>query len=60
MKKQKIFNTKDLFLVSSNNYEDDNCPVCELMRKIKKENREPTISEIKKAFNEAMTFNESN
>ena len=52
MKKQKIGGTKDKFLISSNNYEDDNCPVCKLMRIVKKENREPTMTEIIKAMQE--------
>ncbi len=46
MQKQKIAHTKDKFLVSSNNYEDDDCAVCMLMRKVQKEGREPTMSEI--------------
>jgi hypothetical protein len=39
MKKQKIAGTKDKFLVSSNNYEDGDCPVCRLMQKVENEGR---------------------
>jgi len=53
MKKQKIAGTPDKFLVSSNNYEDDNCPVCILMRKVEKEGRQPTIEEVDVAMKEA-------
>ena len=53
MKKHKIARTKDKFIVSSNNYEDDDCPVCQLMRRVEKEGRDPTVAEINKAFKEA-------
>ncbi|MDE2188325.1 MAG: hypothetical protein KGJ35_01185 [Patescibacteria group bacterium] len=52
MKKQKIFK-KEEFLVSSNDYEDDNCPVCRLMRTCEKEGREPTHVEIMTSMLEA-------
>jgi len=32
---------------------DDNCPVCQLMRKMEEENRSPNINEMKEAFKEA-------
>jgi hypothetical protein len=38
------------YLFSSNNCEDKNCPVCRLMKKAKKENRELTGEEIRKAM----------
>jgi hypothetical protein len=53
MKKQKIAETPDKFLVSSNNYEDDDCPVCRLMQKVEKECREPTVEEVNIAMKEA-------
>ncbi len=53
MKKQKIADTLDDFLVSSNNYEDDDCSVCRLMKKVEKEGREPTAQEISIAIKEA-------
>ena len=57
MKKQKIANTDDTFLVSSNEYEDDACPVCKLMKRLEVEKREPTISEIYLAMHEAKKEN---
>jgi hypothetical protein len=32
---------------------DDNCPVCQLMRKMEEENRSPTLSEMRQAFKKA-------
>jgi len=52
MKKQKIAGLVNKFLISSNNYEDDDCPVCRLMRMVEKEGREPTAKEIKLAMME--------
>ncbi|MEI6345924.1 MAG: hypothetical protein WCO79_01705 [bacterium] len=54
MQKQKIAGTQDKFLVSSNNYEDDDCPVCQLMRMAQREGREPTMKEIDAAMAEAV------
>ena len=59
MKKQKIAQTADEFLVSSNNYEDDDCPVCTLMRAVESEGREPTMQEISVALQEARLDRES-
>ncbi len=53
MKKQKIANTEDKFLVSSNNYEDNNCPVCLLMKIVEAEQREPTMEEVTDAIERA-------
>lgn len=46
---------KDLFLVGSNSEDEiyDDCPVCQLTKKVKKEGREPTLEEIKKAMKES-------
>ena len=43
---------KDLFLVSSNSEDEpyDDCPVCQVVKKAKEENREPTEKEIKEAM----------
>ena len=49
MKKQKI-SRQEAFLVSSNDYEDDNCPMCRLMQKCEKEEREPTHEEVMQAM----------
>lgn len=57
MQKQKIAGTQDKFLVSSNNYEDDDCPVCQMMRRVKQEGREPTMEEIDVAMSEAVRVN---
>jgi len=53
MKKQKVKNSDGAFIISSNDYEDDNCAVCQLMRKCEKENTEPTQEEITKAMIES-------
>jgi hypothetical protein len=53
MKKQKIAGTSDKFLVSSNNYEDDDCPVCRLMQRVENEGRDPTVEEVNIAMKEA-------
>jgi len=55
MKKQKIAKEKNTYLVSSNNYEDDNCPVCLLMQECEIERREPTAHEIQNAMKECRT-----
>ena len=52
MKKQRIANSNE-YLVSSNNYTDDDCPVCQLMRKANLEKREPTKGEVEVAMRDA-------
>jgi hypothetical protein len=59
MKKQKIAGTPDKFLVSDNNYEDDDCPVCRLMQRVEGEGREPTVEEVNIAMKEAQQSNTS-
>jgi hypothetical protein len=56
MKKQKIAFTEDKFLLSTNNYEDDDCPVCQLMRKVENEHREPTEKEVDDAIELAISM----
>ncbi len=53
MKNIKIKDGSGRYLFSSNDYEDDNCPVCKLMRRCELEEREPTMKEIEKAMREA-------
>ena len=31
----------------------DDCPICQLLKSVKKQGRDPTISELKEAFKEA-------
>lgn len=50
MKKQKISGKGKVYLISSNNNEDDNCPVCLLMKECEKNQREPTTQELEIAF----------
>jgi uracil-DNA glycosylase len=52
MQKQRISKNKG-FLLSSNDCEDENCPVCRLVQKCKKENREPTHEEVIQAMFES-------
>jgi hypothetical protein len=58
MKKQKITDVEDWFLVSSNDYEDDGCPVCLLMRECKKEGREPTLLELQSVMKKTEHYGE--
>ena len=53
MKRIKIKNSEGKHLISSNEYEDDDCPVCRLMKKCELEDREPTMKELEKAMKEA-------
>jgi hypothetical protein len=50
MKKQRISGEEESFLWSSNDYEDDDCAVCRLMRKVEREKRDPTTDEVMRAM----------
>lgn len=56
MKTKSIFDS-DSVLVSSNDELYDDCPVCRLMKKVEKEGRSPTESELEEAFIKANTQN---
>jgi hypothetical protein len=46
MKKQKIKDEENTFLISSNDCEDLECPVCLLMKECEEDGREPTLEEV--------------
>ncbi|MEI8269964.1 MAG: hypothetical protein WCG45_01215 [bacterium] len=50
MKKHKIKDEEDTFLVSSNNCDDDQCPICLLMKECEEDDREPTFEEVEWAM----------
>jgi len=53
MKRNKIKDGKGIELISSNAYEDDDCPVCRLMRSCELEERDPSLEELERAMEAA-------
>ena len=50
MKKQKISDRENEFVITSNNYEDDSCPICVFLKKAEIEKVDPTYEEINEVF----------
>ena len=50
MKRRKIKDVRGAEIFSSNDYEDDDCAVCRLMRRCELEDRDPTMKELERVM----------